>query len=140
VLGDDQPQHRVTEEREPVVIRRRRVLVGVRRVREGALEQRRIAETVAEPPLEPGDRVGVHLPDVGAKGQRGVRAAKAEGVRQGHLDILLASLVAGSKDPSAYAISKDAFSKPEPYGIMLRKEKYINNVVFTHESSTITLA
>jgi glutamate/aspartate transport system substrate-binding protein len=37
-------------------------------------------------------------------------------------DILLASLVAGSKDPSAYAISKDAFSRPEPYGIMLRKD------------------
>ena len=37
-------------------------------------------------------------------------------------DILLASLVAGSKDPSAYAISKDAFPKPEPYGIMLRKD------------------
>jgi glutamate/aspartate transport system substrate-binding protein len=37
-------------------------------------------------------------------------------------DILLASLVAGAKDPSAYAISKDAFSKPEPYGIMLRKD------------------
>src|SRR3974390_1035896 len=37
-------------------------------------------------------------------------------------DILLASLVAGSKHPSAYAISKDAFSKPEPYGIMLRKD------------------
>ena len=37
-------------------------------------------------------------------------------------DILLASLVAGSKDPSAYAISKDAFSKPEPYAIMLRKD------------------
>jgi len=37
-------------------------------------------------------------------------------------DILLASLIAGSKDPSAYAISKDAFSKPEPYGIMLRKD------------------
>ena len=37
-------------------------------------------------------------------------------------DILLASLVAGSKDPSAYAISKDAFSKPEPYGIMLRRD------------------
>jgi glutamate/aspartate transport system substrate-binding protein len=37
-------------------------------------------------------------------------------------DILLASLVAGSKDPAAYAISKDAFSKPEPYGIMLRKD------------------
>jgi glutamate/aspartate transport system substrate-binding protein len=37
-------------------------------------------------------------------------------------DILLASLVAGSKDPSGYVISKDAFSKPEPYGIMLRKD------------------
>ncbi len=37
-------------------------------------------------------------------------------------DILLASLVAGSKDPAAYVISKDAFSKPEPYGIMLRKD------------------
>ena len=37
-------------------------------------------------------------------------------------DILLASLVAGSKDPAAYAISTDAFSKPEPYGIMLRKD------------------
>jgi glutamate/aspartate transport system substrate-binding protein len=37
-------------------------------------------------------------------------------------DILLASLVAGSKEPGAYVISKDAFSKPEPYGIMLRKD------------------
>src|ERR1700681_3199375 len=37
-------------------------------------------------------------------------------------DILLASFVAGSKDPDAYVISKDAFSKPEPYGIMLRKD------------------
>ena len=37
-------------------------------------------------------------------------------------DILLASLAAGSKDPEAYVISKDAFSKPEPYGIMLRKD------------------
>ncbi len=37
-------------------------------------------------------------------------------------DILLASLVASSKDPSIYAISKDAFSTPEPYGIMLRKD------------------
>jgi glutamate/aspartate transport system substrate-binding protein len=37
-------------------------------------------------------------------------------------DILLASLVAGSKDPSGYVISKDGFSKPEPYGIMLRKD------------------
>jgi len=37
-------------------------------------------------------------------------------------DILLASLVAGSKEPGAYVISKDAFSKPEPYGIMLRRD------------------
>jgi glutamate/aspartate transport system substrate-binding protein len=37
-------------------------------------------------------------------------------------DILLASLAAGSKDPAAYVISKDAFSKPEPYGVMLRKD------------------
>jgi glutamate/aspartate transport system substrate-binding protein len=37
-------------------------------------------------------------------------------------DILLASLVAGSKEPGSYVISKDAFSKPEPYGIMLRKD------------------
>jgi glutamate/aspartate transport system substrate-binding protein len=37
-------------------------------------------------------------------------------------DILLASLVAGSKEPDAYVVSKDAFSKPEPYGIMLRKD------------------
>jgi glutamate/aspartate transport system substrate-binding protein len=37
-------------------------------------------------------------------------------------DILLASFIAGSKDPGAYAISKDAFSKPEPYGIMLRRD------------------
>jgi glutamate/aspartate transport system substrate-binding protein len=37
-------------------------------------------------------------------------------------DVLLAGLVAGAKDPSMYTISKDAFSKPEPYGIMLRRD------------------
>ncbi len=37
-------------------------------------------------------------------------------------DILLASFAAGSKDPDSYVISTDAFSKPEPYGIMLRKD------------------
>src|SRR5712675_145365 len=37
-------------------------------------------------------------------------------------DILLASFVAGSKDPGGYVISRDAFSRPEPYGIMLRKD------------------
>jgi glutamate/aspartate transport system substrate-binding protein len=37
-------------------------------------------------------------------------------------DILLASFAAGAKDPDAYVISTDAFSKPEPYGIMLRRD------------------
>jgi glutamate/aspartate transport system substrate-binding protein len=37
-------------------------------------------------------------------------------------DILLASFVASSKDPATYVISTDAFSKPEPYGIMVRKD------------------
>jgi glutamate/aspartate transport system substrate-binding protein len=37
-------------------------------------------------------------------------------------DILLAALVAGSKDPSAYVISTEAFSKPEPCGVMLRRD------------------
>jgi glutamate/aspartate transport system substrate-binding protein len=37
-------------------------------------------------------------------------------------DVLLASLVASSKTPDAYQISKDAFSLPEPYGIMVRRE------------------
>lgn len=37
-------------------------------------------------------------------------------------DVLLASLAASSKEPTAYAISIEALSKPEPYGIMLRKD------------------
>lgn len=37
-------------------------------------------------------------------------------------DILLSSLAASSKDPKAYKVSEDAFSLPEPYGIMLRKD------------------
>jgi glutamate/aspartate transport system substrate-binding protein len=37
-------------------------------------------------------------------------------------DILLAGLIAGSKEPAAYEISDDAFSLAEPYGIMLRKD------------------
>ena len=37
-------------------------------------------------------------------------------------DVLLAGFVAGAKDPSAYVISDDAFSKPEPYTAMLRKD------------------
>jgi len=37
-------------------------------------------------------------------------------------DILLAALVAGSKQPDVYVVSADAFSKAEPCGIMLRKD------------------
>jgi glutamate/aspartate transport system substrate-binding protein len=37
-------------------------------------------------------------------------------------DILLAALVAGSKQPDGYVVSPDAFSKAEPCGIMLRKD------------------
>jgi glutamate/aspartate transport system substrate-binding protein len=37
-------------------------------------------------------------------------------------DILIASLIAGSKEPKAYKLSEDAFSPAEPYGIMLPKD------------------
>ena len=37
-------------------------------------------------------------------------------------DIILAGLIATSKDPKAYVISDDAFSRPEPYGIILRED------------------
>jgi glutamate/aspartate transport system substrate-binding protein len=37
-------------------------------------------------------------------------------------DIVLAGLIANAKDPKTYVISEDAFSRPEPYGIMLRKD------------------
>jgi glutamate/aspartate transport system substrate-binding protein len=37
-------------------------------------------------------------------------------------DILLAAFAVGAKDPEAYVISSDSFSKPEPCGIMLRRD------------------
>ncbi len=37
-------------------------------------------------------------------------------------DILLAAFRVGSKNPDAYVISSDAFSKPEPCSIMLRRD------------------
>src|ERR1700726_1316281 len=37
-------------------------------------------------------------------------------------DILLASFVAGSKDPDAYVISKDTSPSPLPWALMLRKD------------------
>ncbi|WP_409565948.1 amino acid ABC transporter substrate-binding protein [Methylobacterium sp. J-077] len=36
-------------------------------------------------------------------------------------DVQLSIAIAQSKDPAAYQISREAFSEPEPYGIMLRK-------------------
>lgn len=37
-------------------------------------------------------------------------------------DVQLAVAAARSKDPNGYVISDDAFSKPEPYGIIIRKD------------------
>ncbi len=37
-------------------------------------------------------------------------------------DVIIAGLVASSKDPALFANGDEAFSKPEPYGIMLRKD------------------
>ncbi|MDX3968535.1 MAG: amino acid ABC transporter substrate-binding protein [Bradyrhizobium sp.] len=37
-------------------------------------------------------------------------------------DVQLAVAIARSKEPQAYMISEEAFSKPEPYGVMLRRE------------------
>jgi len=36
-------------------------------------------------------------------------------------DVIIAGLVASSKDPDAYALGDYAFSKPDPYGFMLRR-------------------
>jgi glutamate/aspartate transport system substrate-binding protein len=51
-------------------------------------------------------------------------------------DVILAGLIAISKDPKAYVISEDAFSKPEPYGIMLRKD----DVAFKQVADAATAA
>ncbi|HYC45781.1 MAG TPA: amino acid ABC transporter substrate-binding protein [Burkholderiales bacterium] len=58
-------------------------------------------------------------------------------------DILLYSLVAQSRNPSDYVISSDAFSLPEPYGIMLRRDdpafkKVVDNAMTqTYKSGAI---
>jgi glutamate/aspartate transport system substrate-binding protein len=51
-------------------------------------------------------------------------------------DVILAGLIATSKDPKAYVISDDAFSRPEPYGIMLRT----NDVAFKAIADAATAA
>lgn len=37
-------------------------------------------------------------------------------------DVIIAGLVASAKDPSQFAVGDEAFSKPEPYAVMLRKD------------------
>ncbi len=37
-------------------------------------------------------------------------------------DVIIAGLVAGAKDPGMFALGSEPFSRPEPYGIMLRKD------------------
>jgi len=51
-------------------------------------------------------------------------------------DILLSAFVAGSKDPGAYVISEDAFSRPEPCSVMLRKD----DAAFKKAADTATAA
>jgi glutamate/aspartate transport system substrate-binding protein len=76
----------------------------------------------------------VQLNKVNAERQLGIRIMTAKDVVEAFLlvesdraaafvmdDVQLSILIAQSKDPSAYAISDDAFALPEPYGIMLRK-------------------
>jgi glutamate/aspartate transport system substrate-binding protein len=58
-------------------------------------------------------------------------------------DILLYTLVAQARTPGDYVISSDAFSLPEPYGIMLRKDdpafkKVVDNAMIqTYKSGEI---
>jgi glutamate/aspartate transport system substrate-binding protein len=75
------------------------------------------------------------LNDVNTERKLGINVVSANGHAEGFLmvetdravafvmdDILLAGLVANSKTPGDYQISKDAFSLPEPYGIMVRRD------------------
>ncbi|OLE38812.1 MAG: hypothetical protein AUG00_04365 [Candidatus Rokubacteria bacterium 13_1_20CM_2_70_7] len=60
VLGHDQRQGRIAEQRQRLVVGGRRVLVGKGGVGQRALEKGGIVEVVAEPSLEPGDVTRVH--------------------------------------------------------------------------------
>ncbi|MCX8996957.1 amino acid ABC transporter substrate-binding protein [Rhizobiaceae bacterium BDR2-2] len=48
-------------------------------------------------------------------------------------DILLAGLIASSPDPSAYVISREALSEPEPYGILMPPGDYAFKTAFNRE-------
>ncbi|WP_410492127.1 amino acid ABC transporter substrate-binding protein [Bosea sp. 685] len=52
-------------------------------------------------------------------------------------DVLLAAVIAGSKDPSLYEIVDDPFSKPEPYGIMLRRNDPAFKAVVDRATATL---
>ena len=59
MLGDDQPEGGVADEGERFLVGQWRVLVGVGGVRERALEERAVAEAMAETRLEGGQARGV---------------------------------------------------------------------------------
>jgi glutamate/aspartate transport system substrate-binding protein len=52
-------------------------------------------------------------------------------------DIVLAGLIAISRDPKAYVISRDAFSSEEPYGIMLRKDDTAFKIIADAATATL---
>ena len=75
------------------------------------------------------------LNDVNTQRQLGINIVPANGHAEAFLmvetdravafvmdDIIIAGLVASSKTPEAYHLPSGAFSLPEPYGIMLRRE------------------
>ena len=57
MLGDDQAEDGIADERQPIVVAGVRVLVGVRAVRERLLEEPRIGELVIEEPAERARRI-----------------------------------------------------------------------------------
>jgi len=77
----------------------------------------------------------IQLNKVNAERKLGISVQSAKDVVEGFLlvesgraaafvmdDVQLSILVAQSKDPAAYEVSREALSVPEPYGIMLRKD------------------
>ena len=61
MLGDDQRQHGVTEQRELFVVGARRMFVGERGVGQRADEQRAITKPIAERLLEPAEPLGLQI-------------------------------------------------------------------------------
>jgi hypothetical protein len=57
MLGDDQAENGIADERQPIVVGGVRVLVGIRAVRESLLEEPRIGEIVIEELAERARRI-----------------------------------------------------------------------------------